>query len=141
MDEDESTAPGTRLTPIHPSGEAETKTTSLTSALTQPDLATKTADMVDQVVDVVQTKVVKPVELSATYVVLGVFSAFAAIALAVMICVGLFRLLVILLNLIPGSPYVWLAYFILGGIFLGAGVFCMRKRSKITADTPIEATY
>ncbi|RIK08292.1 MAG: hypothetical protein DCC49_09140 [Acidobacteria bacterium] len=123
-------APGRRLTPIHggPSGAAEN---SVISKVTDPDLATKTADMVDSVVDVVRNRVVSPIERAATYVILAIFSLFAGSVLLVLLCVGLFRLLMMLLNIIPGGPHEWAAYLIMGGIFLTTGMFMMRKRRNI----------
>lgn len=126
--------PARRLTPIHGEPRDASTPAPVLDRLTQPDLATKIADLVDTVVDVVRNRVVNPVERAAIYIVLGLFSLFAGLTLVVLLLVGLFRLLVGLLNLLPGAPYVWLAYLIMGGIFLGLGVFTMRKRAKIVVD-------
>lgn len=122
--------PGRRLTPIH-GGSSSVAENPVLSKVTDPDLATKAADMVDSVVDVVRNRVVSPIERAATYVALAIFSLFAGSVLLVLLCIGLFRLLMMLLNMIPGGPHEWAAYLIMGGIFLTAGLFMMRKRQKI----------
>lgn len=123
-------APGRRLTPIH--GASSTAADSpVISRVTDPDLATKAADVVDSVVDVVRNRVVSPIERAATYVILAIFSLFAGAVLLVLLCVGLFRLFMMLLNIIPGGPHEWAAYLMMGGIFLAAGMFMMRKRRDI----------
>lgn len=125
-----SEIPGRRLTPLH--GETpESGADSILAKATNPDLATKTADVVDSVVNVVRTRVVNPVERAATYVVLGIFSLFAGSLLLVLLCIGLFRFLMMFLNMIPGGPYEWAAYLIMGGIFLSGGLFMMSKRRGI----------
>lgn len=123
-------APGRRLTPIHGDSSAAAENP-VVAKVTDPDLATKAADMVDSVVDVVRNRVVSPIERAATYVILAIFSLFAGSVLLILLCVGLFRLLMMLLNIIPGGPHEWAAYLIMGGIFLAAGMFMMRKRRNI----------
>lgn len=91
--------------------------------------------MVDSVVDIVRGRVVRPVERAATYVILSVFSLFAGTVFLILISIGLFRLLMMILNLVPGGPHEWAAYLIMAGIFLAAGLLVMRKRRNIR---PIE---
>lgn len=122
--------PGRRLTPIH-GDSAKAAGNPVIAKVTDPDLATKAADVVDGVVDVVRNRVVRPIERAATIVMLTIFSLFAGTVLLVLLCVGLFRLLMMLLNTIPGGPHEWAAYLIMGGIFLGAGLFIMCKRRNI----------
>lgn len=98
---------------------------------TGDDWAATTADTIERLVDSVRSKTAEPVEKVARLVVYGVLAAIVGLAAGVLAAIGLFRVVVVLLDVV-WQPEVWLAYLILGGIFLVAGMFLWRKRTTKT---------
>lgn len=95
------------------------------------DWATATADQIERVVDRVRSKTADPLQRLARVVVYGLLAAVVGAALLILVLIALVRGLVILLDLV-WEPEVWVVYLALGGIFLAAGLFLWRKRSRKT---------
>jgi hypothetical protein len=102
-----------------------------TAASRGDDWATTTADTIERVVDSVRSKTAEPAERIARVLVFGVLAAIVGLAAGILLTVGLFRGVVVLLDVV-WQPEVWLAYLILGGIFVLAGLFLWRKRTTKT---------
>jgi hypothetical protein len=86
------------------------------------DWTTDAVDTLDQIVGTVRDKTVLPAQRATRAVVYGLLVGFFVFVAACMLAISLFRLLVILVG------DVWLAYLILGGIFVIAGGFVWTLR-------------
>jgi hypothetical protein len=93
------------------------------------DWTTDAVDALDQAVGLVRDKTVVPAQKASRAIVSGLLVAFFVLVAVVMVAVALFRVLVVLVG------DVWLAYLILGGIFVIAGAFVWTLRSPRTKDT------
>ena len=92
------------------------------------DWTTDAVDTLEQAVGLVRDKTVVPAQKASRAVVFGLLVAFFVLVAVLMLAIALFRVLVVL------TDEVWLAYLILGGIFVVAGVFCWTLRSPRTKD-------
>ena len=92
------------------------------------DWTTDAVDALDQAVGLVRDKTVVPAQKASRAIVFGLLVAFFVLVAVFMLAIALFRVLVIL------TGEVWLAYLILGGIFVIAGAFCWRLRTSTTKD-------
>jgi uncharacterized membrane protein len=92
------------------------------------DWTTDAVDALEQAVGLVRDKTVVPARKASRAVVSGLLVAFFAIVAVLLLAIALFRVLVVLVD------DVWLAYLILGGIFVVAGVFVWTRRSPRTKD-------
>ncbi|MFI5046838.1 MAG: hypothetical protein ACHQIG_07215 [Acidimicrobiia bacterium] len=92
------------------------------------DWTTDAVDALEQAVGFVRDKTVAPAQRASRAVVSGLLVAFFVLVAVVLVAIALFRLLVVLVD------DVWLAYLILGGIFVIAGVFAWSLRSPRTKD-------
>jgi phosphate/sulfate permease len=115
--------------PMSQAGTVEARTNG--SAAAGDDWVVSTADTIERLVDSVRSKTAEPAERVARLLVFGILAAIVGLAAGVLAVVGLFRGLVVLLDVV-WQPEVWLAYLILGGIFLMAGLFLWRKRTTKT---------
>ena len=88
------------------------------------DWTTDAVDALEQAVGAFRDKTVVPVQRASRVVVFGLLVAFFVIVAVFMLAIALFRVLVVIVG------DVWLAYLILGGIFVIAGAFCWTLRSK-----------
>src|SRR3954452_15192508 len=86
------------------------------------DWTTDAVDTLEQIVDTVRDKTVVPAQRATRAVVYGLLVGFFVFVAVVMLAVALFRVLVILVG------DVWLAYLVLGGIFVIAGAFVWTLR-------------
>ena len=94
------------------------------------DWTTDAVDALEQAVGMVRDKTVVPAQKASRAIVSGLLVAFFVFVAVVMIAIALFRVLVVLVG------DVWLAYLILGGIFVIAGAFVWTLRSpRTTKDT------
>jgi hypothetical protein len=82
----------------------------------------KALDTVDRVVATVHDKVVRPAVVGARGVVFGVIIGVAAIAMVVLLSVGIIRLITI------GTGHVWISYLAVGALFCLLGAFAYSKR-------------
>jgi predicted membrane channel-forming protein YqfA (hemolysin III family) len=92
------------------------------------DWSTDAVDALEQAVGLVRDKTVVPAQKASRAVVSGLLVAFFVLVAVIMVAIALFRVLVVLVD------DVWLAYLILGGIFVIAGVFLWALRSPRTKD-------
>jgi len=118
------------IPPMSTIGSAPTRTGPV-PARTGEDWATATADQIERAVDRVRSKTADPLQRLARAIVYGLLAAVVGVALVVLVLIALVRLLVILLGLV-WEPEVWVVYLVLGGIFLAAGLFLWRQRSRKT---------
>jgi hypothetical protein len=86
------------------------------------DWTTDAVDTLEQIVGTVRDKTVLPAQRATRAVVYGLLVGFFVFVALVMLAIALFRVLVILVG------DVWLAYLILGGIFVIAGAFVWTLR-------------
>jgi hypothetical protein len=85
----------------------------------------KALETVDTVVASVHDKAIRPAIVAARGVVFGIIIGVVSLTVGVLLCVGLFRLIVVY------SPHhhVWVAYLVLGAIFFLVGLFLYSKRN------------
>jgi hypothetical protein len=100
-------------------------------ASTGEDWAATTADAIERAVQSVRAKTADPLERVVRLVVYGLLAAIVGIAIAVLVAVVALRGLVILIDVV-WQPEVWLAYLILGGIFVVTGLLVWRRRTAKT---------
>jgi len=94
------------------------------------DWATKASDTVVNYVGVVRDKTTGPALVASRYVVYAIAMALMAFVLLILMAVVLVRLLVTATGYLTfvEAGETWLAYYILGGIFLLAGTVLWRKK-------------
>ena len=92
------------------------------------DWTTDAVDTLERVVSVLRDKTVVPAEKATRALVYGLLVAFLVMTALVMLALALFRGLVVL------TGDVWLAYLVLGGIFVIAGGFLWTRRSRSPRD-------
>jgi hypothetical protein len=93
------------------------------------DWTTDAVDTLEQLVGTVRDKTVVPAQRASRAVVFGVLVGFFVLVAVVMLAVALFRVLVVLVG------DVWLAYLILGGIFVIVGGFVWTLRFTRSKDS------
>lgn len=97
------------------------------------DWATKASDTVVTYVGQVRDKTTGPALVASRYAVYALALALIAFVLLILMIVALVRLLVTATGYLafvePGET--WLAYYILGGIFLLAGMILWRKKERV----------
>jgi hypothetical protein len=86
------------------------------------DWPTRAADAIEQAVQTVRSKTVKPAQKATRAVVYGLLATFFVLTAVTLLIIGLFRGLVVL------TGEVWIAYLICGGILVLAGAFCWTLR-------------
>lgn len=95
------------------------------------DWTTDAVDALDKAVGLVRDKTVVPAQNASRAVVFGLLVAFFVIVAVFMLAIALFRVLVVIVG------DVWLAYLILGGIFVLGGAFCWTLRSTEQQDANV----
>ncbi len=89
----------------------------------EPDWATQLVDTFESAVGSVRAKTSEPATKFVKYAVFGVMASGLLILLIAFLIIGLVRLAN---NYLPWG--VWLAYFVIGAVFLLAGSVLWRKR-------------
>jgi hypothetical protein len=92
------------------------------------DWASATADAIEKAVQSVRAKTADPLERVVRLVVYGLLAGVVGIAIAVLFAIGSVRGLIELIDLV-WQREVWLAYLIVGGIFVLAGLFIWTRRT------------
>ena len=87
------------------------------------DWTTNVMDTLDTVVGTVREKTVLPAQRASRAVVYGLLVAFFAVTAFVLLVVAAFRILVV------ATGEVWIAYLIVGGIFVLSGALAWSLRS------------
>jgi hypothetical protein len=95
------------------------------------DLPARAADAVEQLVDTIFDRVVRPLLVAARAVVFGLLIAAVALVIAVLVSVALVRFLDV--YVVHGK--VWISYLIIGGLFTALGAFAWSQRSSGSAAT------
>ena len=93
------------------------------------DWTTDAVDTLEQIIETVRDKTVLPAQRATRAVVYGLLVGFFVFVAVTMLCVAIFRVIVVL------TGEVWLAYLILGGIFVIAGAFIWTLRFTRLEDT------
>ena len=94
------------------------------------DWTTDAVDTLERAVGMVRDRTVIPAQKASRAIVFGLLVAFFVLVALFMLAIALFRVLVIL------TDEVWLAYLILGGIFVIAGWFCWHRRNPRPGRPP-----
>ncbi len=97
------------------------------------DWPTKASETVVDYVGKVRDKTTGPALVASRYAVYALALALIAFVLLILILIALVRLLVTATNQLAfiDDGETWLAYYILGGIFLLAGMLLWRKKEKV----------
>ena len=95
------------------------------------DWAAATADAIERAVQSVRAKTADPLERVVRLTVYGLLAGIVGIAIAVLLTIAAVRGLIELIDLV-WQREVWLAYLILGGIFVVAGLLVWRRRTPKT---------
>ena len=88
-----------------------------------PDWTDQVADSIENAVVSVRDKTVVPAERLVAYIVAGLFIAFLAATLGILLALGAFRLADVWIP--SGSWSAWLAF---GGVFMALGLFLLSRR-------------
>src|SRR4051812_33334864 len=87
-----------------------------------PDWPARTADSIERVVTTVRDRTTRPLLVAGRAIVFGVLAAIAGVTAVVLLSILIVRVLVIL------TDRAWLAYLILGAIFVIMGFVLLRLR-------------
>ena len=88
------------------------------------DLAGVAMSRIDDLVDALHDKVIRPILLLGRWVAFSFIVVFSAMVLAVALCVALLRLL----DVYAFSAHQWASWAVLGGLSLAAGLVVWRFR-------------
>lgn len=90
----------------------------------QAEWPAKVAGAIEGVAETLRAKAVRPLQKVARAVVFGVIIAVMGLVLVILLSVGIIRVL----NVYLFTGQEWASYAIVGGIFLGAGLFLSSLR-------------
>ena len=96
----------------------------------QADWPAKAADTIEDVVDAVGDRVVRPIILAARGVVFGIIIGTMALVLSVVLAIGVVRLL----DVYAFGGRVWASDALLGALFVMGGAFAWSKRTARGAE-------
>jgi hypothetical protein len=109
---------------------ASTTTSTTHSGAPKPDWTVQLTDQIDGLVDTIRSNTSDRLVKVARMIVYGLLVAVVGAVALIVVIIGAIRILDHIL------PYeVWLPYFVLGAIFLGAGLFLWSKREASPADS------
>lgn len=91
------------------------------------DLAGTAMSWIDQVVDTLHDKVIRPILLVGRSIAFSFIIVFSVIVIAVALCVALLRLLDVYLF----PDHQWASWALLGVVSLGGGLFVWRYRREV----------
>jgi hypothetical protein len=95
------------------------------------DWPVQAADTIEQVVSTVRDRAVAPVLTAARAVVYAFVGVTLILMAALLLIIGVIRLLD---NYLPGE--VWVVYFLLGGLFVIAGLILWTQKGHATISVP-----
>jgi len=94
------------------------------------DWTTDAADLIDRTVANVRDRTVAPVRKLTRAVVFGTLAICFAVPAALLLAICLFRVLVLLWNLLPGpDDNTWIAWYTLGVVAVGGGMVLFGRRN------------
>jgi len=96
----------------------------------QADWPAKVADTIEDVVEAVQDRVVRPIIVVARGLVFGIIIAVMALVLSVVLAIAVVRLL----DVYAFGGRVWASDTVLGGLLVIGGVFAWSKRGARSAE-------
>lgn len=99
--------------------------------LTDPNWASDVTDTIVSTVDKVRERTTTPIVMIARGLVFGLLSLFLGLFILAVLLIGGTRAVISILE----APFdhdtaVWIAYYVIGGLFLAAGSVCMIKRQS-----------
>src|SRR5436190_21886834 len=94
----------------------------------QPDWAARTADSIERVVTTVRDRTTRPLLLAGRAIVFGLLAAMLGVTAVVLLSIAVVRVVVIL------TDRAWLAYLILGGLFVIVGLVLLRLRNSAAEE-------
>jgi len=86
---------------------------------------------IDDLVDTLHDKVIRPILLAGRWVAFSFILVFCAMVLAVALCVALLRLL----DVYVFSAHQWASWALLGCLFLAAGLVTWRSRRPVPSGS------
>jgi len=101
----------------------------ISNPFTDPKWANKTLALIDQLVGFVRDKTTRPLTNLIRGIVFGLIAIVAGLIIFILFLIGLARGVHEFLDIWLTRPNaVWVSYFVLSAIFVGAGAILMRKR-------------
>jgi hypothetical protein len=123
-----STTPPPRAATTAPPQSATTSTTTTQAGSPKPDWTVQVAGQIDSLVDTIRSNTSDRLVHVARLIVYGLLVAVMGAMAVIVFIIGAIR---VLDRILPFE--VWLPYFILGAIFLAAGLFLWSKRTASPA--------
>jgi hypothetical protein len=103
-----------------------------TTTTKERDLAGTAMSWIDQVVDTLHDRVIRPILLVGRWIAFLFVIVFSVIVIAVALCVALLRLL----DVYVFPAHQWASWALLGAISLGLGLFTWRYRRTVPTKSP-----
>jgi hypothetical protein len=97
----------------------------------QRDLAGTAMSFIDQVVDTLHDRVIRPILLVGRSIAFSFIITFSVIVIAVALCITLLRLL----DVYAFPDHQWASWALLGLVSLGLGLFAWRYRREVPAKS------
>ncbi len=88
------------------------------------DWTTDAADAIERTVALLRDRTVEPAHALTKAIVYGLLGAIMLVPAGVLLTVALFRV-----SIVIAQGYVWLAWMIVGGIFMALGALCWAIRN------------
>jgi hypothetical protein len=95
------------------------------------DLPSRGADMVDNLVELLRDKTVRPLTLATRVIVFGIIVFAASVVTVVLLSITLIRLLTVY----AFDGRVWLSDLVVGAVFVLAGVVAWSRRTDPTVQS------
>ena len=96
------------------------------------DWPVQAADVIVKGVDTLRDKTTGPVQKAARALVYGLLAAVLGTMVAILLLIGLVRLIDSIVGLFMDEPRIWVTYLILGVLFTVVGAFVFRRRRTDT---------
>ena len=97
--------------------------------MTDPDWAANTVGWIDRVIALIRRRTTQPLVVMARGLVFGILALVTSSVVLTLLIIGGFRALVSLGDVwLAHGPSVWLAYMVLGSLFILTGAVLMRQR-------------
>ena len=114
------TAPGTAVAPVH--------TAASVGNVLSGDWPVQAADAIVKGVDTLRDKTTGPAQKAARGLVYGLLAAVLGTMVAVLLIIGLVRLVDSIVGLFMDEPRIWVTYLIVGILFTVVGALVFRRR-------------